>query len=142
LSSPVLADLAEGGSVEAGPVVLDLVDRLAQVDDPRQMSWVEHPLPVVLALRAGAVVAGMASFTAIAGWVVDVPVDLLTGLYARCGQAGGVARVPSKATLWRVVTEIDPAQVDAVIGAWLLERAHYLGHQDRPDRDTGVALLE
>ena len=56
LSSPVLADLAEGGSVEAGPVVFDLVDRLAQIDDPRQVSWVEHPLPVVLALCAGAVV--------------------------------------------------------------------------------------
>jgi hypothetical protein len=55
---------------------------------------VEHPLPAVLALCAGAVVAGMASFTAIASWVTDVPADLLTGLYARYGQ---VARAPSKA---------------------------------------------
>lgn len=81
----------------------------------------EHPLPAVLALCAGAVVAGMSSFTAIAGWVADVPADLLTGLYARCGRSA--ARAPSKATLWRVVTEIDPAQADAAIGAWLLEQA-------------------
>jgi predicted enzyme related to lactoylglutathione lyase len=35
---------------------------------------VEHPLAAVLALRAAAVVAGMRGFTAIAGWVRDVPV--------------------------------------------------------------------
>ena len=135
LSSPVFADLVEGGSVEAEPAALDLVDRLAQIDDPRQVSWVDHPLPAVLALCAGAVVAGMSSFTAIAGWVTDVPADLLTGLYARCGQAGAV-RAPSKATLWRVVTEIDAAQADAVIGAWLLERAGHLGHDtDSVDTD-------
>jgi hypothetical protein len=99
---------------------------------------VEHPLPAVLALCAGTVVAGMASFTAIASWVTDVPADLLTGLYARCGQA---ARVPSKATLWRVVTEIDPAQVDAVIGAWLLERARHLSYPDRqPAENTATGL--
>jgi hypothetical protein len=27
-------------------------------------------------------------------------------------------RPPSKGTIWRVVTEIDPAQADAAIGAW------------------------
>jgi predicted transposase YbfD/YdcC len=138
LSSPVLADLAEGGSVEAEPTVLDLVDRLAQIDDPRQASWVDHPLPVVLALCAGAVVAGMSSFTAIAGWVADVPSDLLTGLYARRGQVVA-ARAPSKATLWRVVTEIDPVQADATIGAWLLDRAHHLDHPGHaPTGDTAV----
>ena len=30
---------------------------------------------------------------------------------------------PSKATVWRVVTEIDPVAADAMIGAWPLERA-------------------
>lgn len=88
----------------------------------------EHPLPAVLALCAAAVVAGMASFTAIAGWVTDVPADLLNRLYTRCGKADPVA--PSKATLWRVVTEIDPVAADAVIGAWLLERAGQDGAAD------------
>jgi predicted transposase YbfD/YdcC len=139
LSSPGLADLAEGGRVEAGPAVLDLVDRLAQIDDPRQARWVEHPLPAVLALCAGAVVAGMSSFTAIAGWVADVPTDLLTRLYARCGRA--VARAPSKCTLWRVVTEVDPAQADAVIGAWLLARAEQVGHDSALSTESTAAGL-
>jgi predicted transposase YbfD/YdcC len=122
LSSPILEDLAECDPPEAEPTMLDLVDRFAQIDDPRQARWVEHPLPAVLALCACAVVAGMRSFTAIASWVCDVPVDLLTGLYARCGRAA--ARPPSKGTIWRVVTETDPAQADAAIGAWLLQRAN------------------
>lgn len=78
-------------------------------------------MPAVLALCAAGVVAGMASFTAIAGWVTDVPTDLLNRLYARCGRTDPVA--PSKATVWRVMTEIDPVTADAMIGAWLLERA-------------------
>jgi Transposase len=103
--------------------MLDLVDRFARIDDPRQTRWVEHPLAAVLALCAGAVVAGMRSFTAIASWVSDVPADLLAGLYARCDPTLAVARPPSKGTIWRVVTDLDPAQADAAIGAWLLQRA-------------------
>jgi hypothetical protein len=72
---------------------------------------------VVLALCAAAVVAGMCSFTASAGWVVDVPAELLAQLY------GQRAESPSKATIWRVVTGADPAVVDAVIGAWLAQQS-------------------
>ena len=60
-----------------------------------------------------AVVAGMGSFTAIAGWVADVPAELLAQLY------GQRAESPSNATIWRVVTGADTAVVDAVIGTWL-----------------------
>jgi hypothetical protein len=42
----------------------------------------------VLALAAGAVVAGSRSFTAIAGWAADVPADVLEELYWRCGPPG------------------------------------------------------
>jgi hypothetical protein len=72
---------------------------------------------VVLALCAAAVVAGMASFIAIAGWATDVPAELLVKLYGRRSHP------PSKATIWRVVTGADAAMVDAVIGAWLLAQA-------------------
>jgi hypothetical protein len=45
----------------------------------------DHPVAAVLALAAGAVVAGSRSFTAIAGWAADVPADVLEELYWRCG---------------------------------------------------------
>jgi DDE_Tnp_1-associated/Transposase DDE domain len=73
---------------------------------------------VVLTLCAAAVLAGMRSFTAIAGWVADVPAGLLAGLYANPAPV-----CPSKTTLWRVLTGADPAAVDAAVGAWLAEQA-------------------
>lgn len=90
----------------------DLLLRFAEVSDGRGDQGRIHPVAVVLALCAAAVVAGMGSFTAIAGWVTDVPGELLAQLYGR--RAGA----PSKATIWRVVTGADAAAVDAVIGAW------------------------
>jgi hypothetical protein len=127
LSSPVLVELARCDPAEAGPAVPDLVDWFAKIDDPRHGKWVEHPVAAVLALCAGAVVAGNSSFTAIAGWVADVPADLLAVVYARCGSKYAPPLAPSKSTVWRVVTEIDPGQVDAAISAWLLDRAEKAG---------------
>lgn len=136
LSSSAFADLSECRSGDAEPAAGDLVDRFAGIDDPRQVRWVEHPLAVVLALCAAAVVAGMRSFTAIADWVAEAPPDLLARLHIRCGSVVP-PRAPSKSTIWRVVTEIDPVAADAVIGMWLLERT---GHDDRATPAGELAL--
>jgi predicted transposase YbfD/YdcC len=115
---------------------MDLLGHFAKVRDPRQVRWVDHPVSVVLALCAGAVVAGMRSFTAIAGWVTDTPADLLISIYARRSQGSdgdvAVPAPPSKATIWRVLTEVDAASVDAAIGAWLWER----GERAEPSETT------
>jgi hypothetical protein len=97
----------------------DLLRRFAGVSDGRSDQGRDHPVAVVLTLCAAAVLAGMRSFTAIAGWVADVPADLLTCLY-RVPAPG----FPSKTTLWRVLTGADASAVDAAIGAWLLGQAH------------------
>ena len=98
-------------------VCADLLQRFARVSDGRRDQGRIHPVAVVLTLCAAAVVAGMASFTAIAGWATDVPAEVLVKLYGRRSAP------PSKATIWRVVTGADAATVDAVIGAWLLAQA-------------------
>jgi predicted transposase YbfD/YdcC len=98
----------------------DLLERFLLVDDGRSDVGRIHPVAVVLTLAAAAVVGGMRSFTAIAGWVADTPAWLLQRLYARCGMP---AAVPSKATIWRVVTNADAALVDTVVGGWLAEQA-------------------
>ncbi len=108
----------------------DLLQRFAEVSDGRSEQGRVHPVAAVLALRAAAVVAGMASFTAIASWATDVPSELLAQLYDRC------AEPPSKATTWRVVTGADAAALDAVIGAWLTARAAARDAAARePDQD-------
>ncbi|MBV9729008.1 MAG: ISAs1 family transposase [Pseudonocardiales bacterium] len=95
----------------------ELLARFAEVSDGRRGQGRVHPVAVVLALCAAAVVAGMGSFTAIAGWAGDVPAGLLAQLYGR------PAAPPSKATIWRVLTGADAAAVDAVIGAGLAGQA-------------------
>jgi predicted transposase YbfD/YdcC len=99
----------------------DLLEHLKQVPDWRHGRWVDHPLAAVLALCAAAVVAGMRGFTAIAGWVRDVPPKVLASIYVRSGRVG-VTRPPSKVTLWRIVTGVPCDVLDAVIGSWLLTR--------------------
>ncbi|HYZ08032.1 MAG TPA: hypothetical protein VE709_05435 [Pseudonocardiaceae bacterium] len=43
----------------------------------------DHPVAVVLTLYAEAALAGMGSFTAIAGWLADVPAELLARVRSR-----------------------------------------------------------
>ena len=106
----------------------DLLRRFAEVSDGRCEQSRVHPVAVVLALCAAAVVAGMRSFTAVAGWAADVPAELLAQLYGRHTDP------PSKATIWRVVTGADAAAVDAVIGAWLAGQA--AARESTRDTDT------
>jgi predicted transposase YbfD/YdcC len=116
-SCPTAAD-----DLPAPPVLAaELLQRFAAVSDGRRDQGRVHPVGVVLTLCAAAVVAGMGSFTAIAGWVADVPAALLAQLYR--GPADRPAQPPSKATIWRVITGADAAAVDAAIAGWLAEQA-------------------
>ncbi|MBM0240423.1 ISAs1 family transposase [Micromonospora sp. ATA32] len=99
-----------------------LLELFAAVSDGRSDQGRDHPVAVVLALAAAAVVAGMRGYTAIAGWVTDVPEPLRRQLYER-GQARRPAiGPPSKATIWRVVTDTDAQAFDSAIGTWLMAR--------------------
>jgi predicted transposase YbfD/YdcC len=126
-----VADEPDGAAPDSA--VVDLVDYFVPLDDPRHQQWVEHPLAAVLTLCAAAVVAGMRGFTAIAGWVADTPPELLDQLYSRCGKP---ALVPSKSTIWLVVTNTDTAAVDAAVGAWLAARAGIDITHDTPGEPT------
>jgi predicted transposase YbfD/YdcC len=96
----------------------DLLKLFGSVPDGRSGQGRDHPVAAVLALAAAAVVAGMKGYTAIAGWVRDVPPPVLADLYLRAG--AGPARPPSKATIWRVVTDADADVFDATVGSWLM----------------------
>jgi predicted transposase YbfD/YdcC len=96
----------------------DLVKLFGSVSDGRSGQGRDHPVAAVLALAAAAVVAGMKGYTAIAGWVKDVPPPVLADLYLRAGASP--ARPPSKATIWRVLTDADADAFDATLGSWLM----------------------
>ena len=113
-------------SAPAAPIVslpvpderCDLLELLAGVPDGRTGQGRDHPVAAVLALAAAAVVAGMKGYTAISGWVADVPPPVLAGLYLRCGAAP--AAPPSKTTIWRVLTDAGAEELDAAAGTWLM----------------------
>jgi predicted transposase YbfD/YdcC len=104
-------------------VCCDLLELFAGVSDGRVGPGRDHPVAAVLALAAAAVVAGMKGYTAITGWVADVPPAVLADLYLRSGAAP--APPPSKTTIWRVLTDADPEAFDAAIGAWLMNLAGF-----------------
>lgn len=98
----------------------DLLMLLGRVSDGRSDRGRAHPVAVVLALAGAAVVAGMKGYTAIAGWIADVPADVLAVLYARVGAVP--VGPPSKSTIWRVLTDTDTDAFDTAVGAWLVHR--------------------
>src|SRR4051812_18300804 len=94
--------VAEPGSVPAMSVVsvpltdacCDLLELLGGVSDGRSDQGRDHPVVAVLALAAAATVAGMKGYTAIAGWVADVPAGVLADLYLR--MRATLSRMPNE----------------------------------------------
>jgi predicted transposase YbfD/YdcC len=121
-------------SVPVSDVCCDLLKLFAGVSDGRAGPGRDHPVAAVLALAAAAVVAGMKGYTAITGWVADVPPAILADLYLRSGAAP--ARPPSKTTIWRVLTDADAEAFDAAVGRWLMNLAGF-ATPATASRDTG-----
>ena len=65
----------------------------------------------------------MKGYTAITGWVADVPPAILADLYLRSGAAP--APPPSKTTIWRVLTDADAGAFDVAVGTWLMNLAGF-----------------
>jgi predicted transposase YbfD/YdcC len=118
ICSPVSMPSAPVVAVPVDRVCGDLLKLLGGVSDGRSEQGRDHPAAAVLALAAGAVLAGMRGYTAIAGWVEDVPEKVLGDLYLRCGQVRATG--PSKSTIWRVLTDADPDAFDVAVGTWLM----------------------
>jgi predicted transposase YbfD/YdcC len=119
-SAIVVADRGPVAPAAVTEIGNDLLELFGSVSDGRPGQGRDHPVAVVLALAAAAVVAGMKGYTAIAGWVRDVPPPVLADLYVRAGARP--VRPPSKATIWRVVTDADAEVFDATVGGWLMRR--------------------
>jgi predicted transposase YbfD/YdcC len=140
------------GPAPAGPVVsvpvadacCDLLGLFAGVSDGRAGKGRDHPVAAVLALAAAAVVAGMKGYTAITGWVADVPPAILTDLYLRSGAAP--APPPSKTTIWRVLTDADTGALDVAVGTWLMSLAGFItpatASPDPGEEDCSRALMQ
>ena len=121
---------------------------ISQIPATGASSWVslslgqgrDHPVAAVLALAAAAVVAGMKGYTAITGWVADVPPTILADLYLRSGAAP--APPPSKTTIWRVLTDAGTEAFDAAVGTWLMDLAGFTAPAPAGEEDCSRTLLQ
>ena len=95
----------------AGKIVLPQV--WAQIPDPRDRRGRRHSLEVMFALVQAAVVSGATSWAAIRHWITVAPEQVLQSVGARRNARTGELEAPHPDTVYRTLTKVDPAQVDA-----------------------------
>src|SRR3954447_4270725 len=93
-------------------VALSLVDAFAAVPDPRKARGIRHGVAAILLLGACAVLTGARSFAAIAEYAHDTGRTILDIL-------GVGPVVPHACTIRRVLSDLDPAAVEAAMRAWV-----------------------
>ncbi|PBC92509.1 IS4 family transposase [Streptomyces sp. Ag82_O1-15] len=121
LMPPALDQLREHPEV-ASQEVPSLLERLAEVPDPRDPRGVRHRLAVVLALTACAVLAGATSLLAVGEWIADAPPRVLEQLGAHPDPFLPRRVLPSETTVRRLLGRIDADALDRAVGHWLADR--------------------
>jgi hypothetical protein len=99
-----------------------LLERLAEVPDPRDPRGVRHRLAVVLALTACAVLAGATSLLAVGEWIADAPAHVLEQVGARPDPLLPRRVLPAETTVRRLLARIDGDALDRAVGSWLADR--------------------
>nr|WP_103533737.1 ISAs1 family transposase [Streptomyces sp. SM11] len=121
LIPPALDQLRESSRV--GPEeVLGLLERLAEVPDPRDPRGVRHRLAVVLALTACAVLAGATSLLAVGEWIADAPAHVLEQVGAHPDPLLPRRVLPAETTVRRLLARLDGDALDRAVGGWLADR--------------------
>ncbi|MEU2826767.1 ISAs1 family transposase [Streptomyces bacillaris] len=121
LIPPALDQLRENPQV--GPEELPgLLERLAEVPDPRDPRGVRHRLAVVLALTACAVLAGATSLLAVGEWIADAPGHVLEQVGANPDPLLPVRVLPAESTVRRLLARVDGDALDRAVGRWLADR--------------------
>jgi len=90
-----------------------LPEFFADIDDPRRRQGRRHPLPVVLAIAAGATLCGARGYKAMAEWAADLSPRARERF--RCRHRGGRYEVPSEFVIRDVLVRVDPDQLDRAL---------------------------
>jgi hypothetical protein len=88
----------------------------ANIPDPRRAQGRRHPLPVVLAIAAAAVLCGARGYKAISAWAEDLGQKARARF--RCRYRNGRYEVPSRTIFRDVLTRVEPAFLDQALHGW------------------------
>lgn len=113
-----------------------LLERLAQLSDPRARRGVRHSFATTLLLVACATLAGHKSLVAMSEWSDASSQEVLTRIGARISPATGLRIPPSYATIRRATMAVDPDEFDVIVAGWAAEQPNQLAPPaERDDRD-------
>nr|WP_260696021.1 ISAs1 family transposase [Streptomyces sp. IB201691-2A2] len=99
-----------------------LLERLAEIPDPRDPRGIRHALAVVLALAACSVLAGATSLLAVGEWIADAPEHVLEQLGACPDPLLPKRLTPSESAVRRLLARVDGDALDRAVGRWLADR--------------------
>jgi hypothetical protein len=88
----------------------------ADIPDPRRAAGRRHPLPVVLAIAAAAVLCGARGYKAISAWAQDLGQKARARF--RCRYRNGRYEVPSRTIIRDVLTRVQPQFLDQALQGW------------------------
>jgi hypothetical protein len=117
-----------------------LLERLAEIPDPRDPRGVRHRLVVVHALTAYAVLTGATSFLAVGGWIADAPAHVLEALGLRPDPVMPGRDLPAESTVRRLLARLDGDALDVALGRWLADRRTATGGAARALAVDGKSL--
>ncbi|GHE13994.1 ISAs1 family transposase [Streptomyces alanosinicus] len=101
---------------------MGLLERLAEVPDPRDPRGVRHGLAVVLALTACAVLAGATSLPAVGERIADAPAHVLGQLGVRPDPVLPARQLPSESAVRRLLARIEGDALHRAVAHWLADR--------------------
>lgn len=99
-----------------------LLERLAEMPDPRDARGVRHPIEVILGLCTAAVLSECVTLVEITTWITHADQDLLAAFGCR-RNAIGTCVPPHRDTVTRVLEAVDAAELADLTGAHLGARA-------------------
>ena len=93
-----------------------LPDFFKQIPDPRRGQGRRHPIHVVLAISAGAVLCGMRGYKAISDWAKALSPTARARFDCRFSQRED--SIPSESTIRNVLIRVDPMELDLALQQW------------------------
>src|SRR5208283_980310 len=97
----------------------ELIERLANLRDPRMRRGIRHKQISVLAIAICAILSGARSFAAIAEWGKRCSANMLKRIGCRYDRNSKKYHVPSEPTIRRLLQSADAEEVDTILCGWL-----------------------
>lgn len=124
------ADCREKLAIIPDADISELMEMLGSVTEFRKEKGLEYELKFILAVCVVGALAGGKNCRELAAIAARLPQSLLAKLGSEWDYFLKRYRYPCKTTIWFVLANVDAAELDRIIGAWLLSQARKERQED------------